>query len=203
VGYVTYVNTTNTPGYELVCNPMDAGTNNTMKGLFPGAPSGTQILIWNASLGSYINATYSSLLGGHWKTNGVNADATIIAPGTGIFISIGGTGKYTNTFLGNVIPFTAVVNNRSIGTGLQLLSSSVPFGDYVTNGATIGITNVASGAQILLWSPATQSFSTYTWSALLGGHWKLNGVNSNPFLNVGQGFFYNSGSPYTWVQTGP
>jgi hypothetical protein len=199
VGYVNYVSKTNTPGYELICNPLDNGSN-TIKNIFPTAPGGSAILVWTGS--GYNTATYSTLLGGHWKTNGVTADNMLLNPGSGFFIQIA-SGVYSNTFVGNVPVQTGVVSNMTFASGYQMLGSLVPYGDYVTNTSTVNITNVAGGTAILEWNVASGGYNTYTWSTLLGGHWKLNGVNSTPFLNVGQGFFFNSPSNYTWQITGP
>lgn len=199
VGYVTYTSSTVSPQFEVIDNPLDTGSN-TIKNVFPSAPGGTQILIWNGS--GYTTATYSTLLGGHWKIAGVTSDSTLIPPGIGVFVSVG-SGVFTNTFVGTVVPWTGGVSNTTENTGLQLVSSLVPYADYVTNSATIGLTNVAGGTQLLLWNKGNQGFDTYTWSTLLGGHWKLNGVNTTPYINVGQGFFLNPASTYVWKQTGP
>ena len=200
VGYVSYINQTNAPGYELICNPVDSGSN-TIKNIFPTAPSGSTISLWTGT--GYLTATYSSLLGGHWKTNGVTADTMLLSPGTGFFIQIAGSSSYTNTFVGTVQPWTGVSTNFSMGTSAQLVSSLVPYGDYVTNSSTINLTNPASGTTITTWNVAASGYQTYTWSSLLGGHWKLNGVNNTPFINVGQGFFFQPAATYTWTQTGP
>jgi len=200
VGYVTYVSTTNAPGYEVINNPL-VGSTNTLKGLFPTAPGGTQILLWNGS--GYTTAIFSALLGGHWKTNGVTADDTAINPGTGMFVSVAGTVPYTNTFVGNVLAPTATPVTNTIPAGLQLVGAQVPYSGDVTNTAALNLVGVTGGTQILIWNSANQSFDTYIWSALLGGHWKLNGNNVDPIIGVGQGFFLNVAAPYNWVQTGP
>jgi hypothetical protein len=118
-------------------------------------------------------------------------------------IQIAGTGKYTNTFVGTVVPATGVVTNRSVGAGYQLVSSLVPYGDLVTNVTTLNITNVVGGTQILKWNLAAQTYDIYTYSTAFGGHWKLGAANNTPSMNVGEGFFFNSTTPYKWTETGP
>jgi hypothetical protein len=178
--------------------PVDSGSN-TIKNIFPTAPAGSSIILWQN--GGYLTATYFTAGGGHWKTNGVVADLTLIPPGTGFFIQA--ASKFTNTFVGSVTPQTGVTATSVIPAGYQLIGSLVPYGDYVTNTTTLDITNVVAATAILEWSPSTQSFATYSWSAAGGGHWKLNGVNTVPQLTPGQGIFFNSPSTYNWVQKGP
>jgi len=201
VGYVTYTSAHNAPSFEVINNPLDAGTNNTLKGLFPSAPGGSQILLWNGA--GYNTASFSALAGGHWKTNGVTADATIITPGTGLFVSISGTAILTNTFVGNVVAPTATLVTNTIPAGLQLIGSQSPYSGDTTNTVALNLVGIAGGTQVLLWNTTSQAFDTYTFSALAGGHWKLGGVNTPLLINVNQGFFFNAAAPYNWVQTGP
>jgi len=200
VGYVTYVSAHNAPNFEVINNPL-SGATNTVKGLFPTAPGGSQLLLWNGA--GYDTAVFSALGGGHWRTNGVLADDKVISPGTGLFISVAGVNPYTNTFVGNVAANTATTVTNTIGSGLQLIGSFVPYSGNVTNTTALNLVGTAGGTQVLLWNAGTQAFDTYTWSALAGGHWKLGGVNTDLIINVNQGFFLNAAAPYNWVQTGP
>jgi hypothetical protein len=198
VGYTTYVTQTNSPGYELYSLQLDSGSN-TIKNIFQTAPATAQVIVWQN--GGFNIATYSSALGGHWKTNGVTADNMIIAPGAGFFIKT--PSPFTNIFLGSVTPSTGVTVNNTIASGYQLVGSQIPYADAITNPATINIVGVPATTQLIKWSPTTQGFNIYTWSTALGGHWKLNGVNNTPSLAVNEGFFFNSPSNYVWTQTGP
>jgi hypothetical protein len=200
VGYVNFVSSTNAPAYEVINNPLDNGVN-TLKSLFPSAPGGTSILIWRGA--GYDTAVFSAAQGGHWKTNGVTADNALIPVGTGLFVSVSGTSILTNTFVGNVVVPTGTTATNTVGGGLQLVGSAIPYADFVTNPATINISGVVGGTSLLLWNKGNQGFDTYTWSAAQGGHWKLNGVNTTPFLNVNQGFFFDSAAAYNWAQTLP
>jgi len=93
-----------------------------------------------------------------------------------------------------------VSHTNTLAAGYQLVSSLVPYADYVTNAGTVNIVGVAGGTTITEWSLGTQSYNTYQFTA---GHWKLSGVNNTPFLNPAQGFFFNAAAPYNWTQVGP
>ena len=193
VGYVNYANTTNSPGYELIANPLDTG-NNVLTNVFAKPPGGSTLTIWTGS-GFGLTAQFSA---GHWKTNGINADNFVLNPGTGVFASW--AGAYSNTFVGTVDPLVGLSSTNTVAAGYQLVSSLAPYADYVTNTATINITGVVGGTTITEWVPSTQSYNTYQFSA---GHWKLGGVNNTPQLGIGQGFFFNAAAPYNWTQVGP
>jgi len=191
VGYVNFVSSTVSPKFEMICNPLDNGTN-TVASLFPAPPGGTSLQLWSGSAFSTI--TYAPKLGG-WGANG----SLVINPGKGVFISVGGTSPYTNTFVGNVVPNTGLNGTNVIGTGFQTASSLVPYTDSVTNTSTINLV-VPGGTQLQAWNPVSQTFNTFTYSPKLGG-W----TPSVPVLSVGQGVFIQntSGGPINWVETGP
>jgi hypothetical protein len=123
----------------------------------------------------------------------------VIPPGVGFFISIGGSGILTNTFVGNVTPNTGLLATNVIGTGFQALSSMVPYADSVSNTSTVNLV-VPGGTAVDTWNSGSQGFTTYTYAPKAGG-WSP----SVPTVGVGQGVFIqnNSGSPINWVQTGP
>jgi hypothetical protein len=198
VGYINYVSTTVTPQYEMIDNPLDNGTN-TLTSIFPTPPGGTKIQLWQPGSGTFMSIGFS---GGHWKTNGITVDNSItIPPGVGFFIQIGGTGIYTNTFVGTVVPNTGLNATNAVNTGFQAVSSSLPMSDNITNTATINLIT-PGGTQIQRWSTASQTFVPVGFS---GGKWKTGGVATNVVLNLPEGFFIqnNSGAPINWVQTGP
>ena len=198
-GYVVSTTITNNPGYQLYSVPLDSGSN-TLKNLFPSAPAATEIIVWQN--GAYNIATYNTALGGHWKTNGVNADLMQMPVGTGYFVQT--LSPFTNTFSGSVDPYTGVsVTNTYAASTYVLIGSEIPYSDAVTNTATINLTGVAGNTTIYKWNNASQGFDIYTWTTPLGGHWKLNGVNAVPTLGVGEGFFFNPNATYNWVQKGP
>jgi hypothetical protein len=190
VGYVNYTSQTSTPKFELIDNPLNNGSN-TISSLFPTPPGGTTLDVWQPG-GGFASYSYTKL--GGWGANG----SVVLNPGVGFFIQVGGTGIYTNTFVGTVSPVTGTTATNVIGTGFQALSSMVPYSDSVSNTATINLI-VPGGTALDVWSVAGQNFSSYTYTKL--GGWSP----SVPVLNVGQGVFIqnNTANPVNWVQTGP
>jgi hypothetical protein len=198
VGYSTYISQTTTPSFELICNPLDNGTN-TLASVLPTPPGGTSVQIWQPSTGSFLLDTYTTAKGWHTNATAQSGASVLVAPGTGFFVSWG-SGPYTNTWIGNVDPAVGVMETNVLAAGFTCDSSTVPYADIATNGATIDLP-LPGGNQVQLWNVGNQSFDLYVFS---GGKIKLNGVQTNILLNVGQGFFYNNNStPLNWVQTGP
>src|SRR5450631_4220979 len=79
VGYVNFVSVTNSPGFQMICNPLDNGTN-TVASLFPNPTPGTQLQVWNgATWGSF---SYTKF--GFWGTHAND----LIQPGVGFFIQV-------------------------------------------------------------------------------------------------------------------
>jgi len=194
---VGYVNQTAANGvFALQANPLDNGTN-TLASLFPSVPPATTVQTWDPVAGSF---TLYKFLAGHWKNGTVVSDTVQILPGQGFFITPGGSVPYTNTFVGNVVaaPGSSVTN--TVGTGLHLVGSLVPYADYVTNTATINLP-VAPATTLQTWDPIGQQFVLYKF---LAGQWKIGTTPAVPQIAVGQGFFL---SPPTvanvWVQTLP
>jgi hypothetical protein len=113
---VGYVNVPLNVGYNLICNPLDNGTN-TISSLFPNAQEGD--VVFTASAGVFTESDFSF---GSWS-----ADLKL-APGTGLFYHA--TVKGTNTFVGNVL--TGNLTNN-IPAGFTLVSSQVPVSDTLPN----------------------------------------------------------------------
>jgi hypothetical protein len=191
VGYVNYISSTSSPKFEMIANPLDNGSN-TIASVFASPPGGTSLQLWNGA--GFTGYTYSPKLGG-WGANG----SVLIPPGVGFFISVGGSGVYSNTFVGQVDPQTGLKVTNVIGTGFQALASMVPYSDSVSNTATVNLT-VPGGTVLQEWNNTSQAFVGYTYSPKLGG-WQP----SVPVINAGQGVFIqnNTASPVNWVQTGP
>jgi len=187
--------------FTLLANPLDNGTNSLVS-LFPAIPGASTIQIWNGS--GYDAYKFSA---GHWKnldpSHNTNADNFVISPGVGFFINVGGVNPYTNTFVGNVVGPSGNNVTNTVGTGLQLVGSLVPYADYVTNTASVDLT-VAGATTLQTWDPIGQQFVFFKFTA---GSWKLNGNAATPqapFITPAQGFFL---APPTvsnvWVQASP
>jgi len=184
VGYVNQVAAPNV--FSLVANPLDNGAGNVLTNVFVGAPGASVVQVWNPSAGTF---DVYKLQAGHWKnlTTLTNADNLVIAPGTGVFITPAGSNPYTNTFVGNVVaPVGGSVTN-TVQPGAQLVSSLIPYADYVTNTATFNLT-VAGATVLQQWDPVGQQFVVFKFQA---GHWVNLGTSLQqvPMIGVGEGFF--------------
>jgi hypothetical protein len=176
VGYVSITNTANI--FALWALPLDSGSNN-LTGLFPTAPNGSQVQVWNGS--GFQGATKN--LTGNWSTN------LVLTPGQGFFVKFPTTG--TNTFVGNVaVPVGGSVTN-SLGAGLfALVGSPIPYTDNLT-GTNLNL-KLANGSQIQIWDGSGYQGSTKN----LTGNWSTNLV-----ITPGEGFFLKSATATNWVQT--
>lgn len=178
--------------YALWSNPLDTGGDNTITNLFPTAPNGTSIRVWNGS--SYVGSQKSF---GSWNTN------LVLAPGTGFWIKYPlASGVVTNTFVGNVKLEQSNgsgggTNNTTITTTFQLLGSKAPFGGTITNSDSIGVGTLnlgaalANGSQVRIWNG----------TAYVGAQKSFGTWNTNLSFNVGDGFWVrvNAGSS-NWTQ---
>jgi hypothetical protein len=174
VGYVSVTNAANQ--FTLLANPLDAG-NNTLTNLFPSAPNGTLVEIWN---GTGFTPSTKSFAG--WTVN------LTITPGQGFFIKFPTDG--TNTFVGNIIvPNGGSVTNTLTAGLFTLNGSPIPYTDTLT-GTNLNLPQ-ANGTLVETWNgttyvPATKSFAGWT---------------VNPTIQPGQGFFLKPTASGTWVQS--
>lgn len=186
VGYVN-VATTVPNQFALIANPLDNGTNN-ITSLFPTAPNGTVIQVWN---GIGFQSAQRSF--GNWSTN------LALPPGKGFFIKYPlASGIVTNTFVGNVL----VENPNGTGGGtnttalpvvFELVGSKFPIGGNLTatGDGTLNLgTVLPNGSVVQVWNgigyqSAQRSF----------GNWSTN-LN----LSVGQGYFVKAKNATNWVQ---
>jgi hypothetical protein len=174
VGYVTVTNAANQ--FALWANPLDAG-NNTLTNLFPTAPNGTLVEIWNGSGFTPATKSFSG-----WTTN-LN-----IPPGTGFFVKFAAAG--TNTFVGSIAVPTGGSYTNALTSGLfTLVGSPIPYTDQLT-GTNLNLPQV-NGTLVEIWNgngflPATKSFSGWT---------------TNLTIGPGVGFFLKPAAAGNWVQT--
>jgi len=176
---VGYVNVTNGAAqYALLSLPLDTGSNN-LTGLFPSAPNGSQVLIWNGA--GYQGAQKSF---GNWNTN------FNLSPGQGFFIKFPASG--TNTFAGSVaVPVGGSVTNSFAANVYALVGSPIPYSDNLT-GTNLNL-QLANGSQVLIWNSSSQSYQ--------GAQKSFGNWNTNLLIVPGEGFFVKSSSATNWVQT--
>ena len=185
---VGYVNTVIQGGgaYNLLCNPLNNTTGNTLTNLFSGPQANTsQVLKWDPAAVDF-SAIQPSYGGGKWDQN------VPLNVGEGFFyVNQGAT--FTNTFVGDVVQgsFTNVL----VGAGsYNAVGASVPQGGNFTN-AISGLTP-ANTDQVLKWSPTLVDFDPIQ-PAFGGGVWSPSALTINP----GEGFFYvRQGATVNWVR---
>jgi len=180
---VGYVNTTFVPGTTAFENPLLAADNH-LSALFPTAPDGSYVSLWNAGAQAYFLASiYSSGTG--WS---INYD---LEPGTGALFYSTAASSFVTTFVGTVLNHDGTVAPGGgypppfYGTGLYLLGDKAPVQATGTDifhnilGRLPGV-----GEQLERWNVTSQAFDTYTYEG--GGTW-----NVTPTLNYGEAAFFN------------
>jgi len=179
---VGYVNVSLPAGQlVLLSNPLDDGTN-TVTSLGAALANKSTVQIWNGT-----GYTASSKGAGVWTTN------LSIPVGTGFFVK--SQTAITNTFVGNVVPFSGISITNSLPAGqLVLVGSTVPFsgGNLTDTNVNIG-PSLANKSTIQVWNG-----TGFTASSKGAGVW-----TTNLSLAVAQGFFVKSQTAASWVQTAP
>ena len=173
---VGYVNQVIPPGFSMIANQLDTGTN-TLANLFPSAlPTGTTVYKFTGT-GYSEESVY---IPGGWT------DPTLtLNLGEGAFIYNSGTSPITNAFIGTVWQGT---NNVTVPAGFSMQSYLVPIvGGLSTNFSY----PAANGDQIYVWNTSGNTFVEYAYAA----GW----IPSEPIINVGQAFFISRGAATNWV----
>jgi len=198
VNAVGYVNTTLTPGYNLVSNPLNAA-DNSIAALFGNSlPSQSKVYTFDGATGFTIY-TYV-VLGGtpRWTVSGPaplgNETAAKINPGDGVFVKIPGTANVPVTFVGEVAQGTGTTLDNPLPAGLSIKSSKVP----------------QEGTAEALGFPAVNNDKVYKWNSTLnagaGGYdiytkfgtsWQPVAQGA-PVLKVGEAMFVRKGAAAVW-----
>jgi hypothetical protein len=189
VNAVGYVNTPLLPGFNLVANPLDNKTGNTIANLFGNGiqgtiPEGTIIYYYNSTTDNFVSAVYNF---GAFEP-AANA-AQVIPVGEGAFVWNPGTVNLTNTFVGEVAQ--GETSNQTLPQGFSIKASTVPVAGTVT---TLGLPG-ASGDIIYEWNPVTDGYIVTVFDDL-GGGWG----NPAPTIDVGEAFFLFKAAQATWTR---
>jgi hypothetical protein len=194
VNAVGYVNTTLLPGFNLISNPLDNKTGNSVANLFntgmTTVPGGLVVYVYNAVNDTFIVSVNDDLGGGFQPP--ANA-ATEVRPGDGMFVNLPGTANATVTFVGEVPQSTGGTPlSNPLPTGFSIKSSQVPQAGTVT---ALGYTG-APGDVIYKWDAVADRYVSYVFDDL-GGGWQP----SEPTLAVGEAFFLFKSTAGTWNRT--
>lgn len=194
---VGYINVAYPAGqFIMSANPLTTG-NDVLTNVLTSTTGASQISYWTGS--GFATYTYSGPQK-KWLSGATDVSTTPLPVGLGFFIKAGGSG-FTNTYVGTIIASTGGgTATNSLVTGLQPVGEKIPYGDVVTNAATVNLT-VGGASQLQIWNPVSQTYdSTYTYSG--PQHvWKQNSVTVNPSISPAQAFFINPSAATNWVQT--
>jgi len=181
VNAVGYVNTTLSPGFTLVSNPLDnkATGGNQVKSLFAGLAGGTQIFVFNNATGAYATAQVDEFSG---EITGAAANSEVL-PGNGVFVRVDAAA--TVTFVGEV---PAGNLSNPIPQGFSIKASQVP----QAGTATALEFPAAEGDQIFVFNEATQAYVTSTYSF---GEW-----DRVPSIDVGEAVFVRTDAAKNWTR---
>lgn len=190
VNAVGYVNVTvKNNSFALLANPLNQPTN-SIAAVLPDVPKGTKVYAINKTSGQF--DTFTKLPSGIWS-----GDATL-APGVGFFVKApNGTNDLSITFVGEV-PQTTDTTPLTITypVGFSLVGSIVPqAGKLETD---LGFT-AANGDKVYRFDAATSGYTTSTshgnkaWTGGITGE-------TEPFINVAQGFWLNAKAGGTWTR---
>ena len=191
VNAVGYVNTTLVPGFNLISNPLDAGTgNNTVGKLLSNIqgtiPTGLRAWTFNTTTGAFASpANYVNAAVGF---SPASARDTVVVPGDGMFVHNPSAANLTVTFVGTVMQGDLV---NPLPKGFSVKSNQVPqagkpdsFGLQGTTGDRIYKFDKVAGTYK---SPSSFVNAAVGWSP------------ASPVIDVGEAFFmYRATSAGTW-----
>jgi len=192
VGYVNQPLSAN--AYSMLTAPLSSSPTNNAEQVLPSLQTGDSVLVWNGA--GYNVSVYIGP--GSWidGTSGNPVNAPLLPPGEGFFYQTGSGSAETNTFTGTVFTtnsitlpansYTMVGSTPPVGGSIESTNYSLPF---------------QTGDSVLFWNGSGYTVSVF----IADGNW-IDGTSGNPVpvptLNVGQGFFYQtgSGSAEVWNQ---
>lgn len=185
---------TNNPGTNaLLANQFDVPSGNTLDGLFnvngTGAmidgtplPDGSIVSKWDAASQTYLNYTWNDASG--WRDESDNPAGTVtLNPGEGAFLTTGS--PLTVTFVGTVRSGNLTTPLTQTGK-YYLISAQLPKAGGLQSELNF---TPHTGDQTLVWTGVGYSGTTY-----INGTW----VGGQPMINVGQAFFWRSGTTNNW-----
>jgi hypothetical protein len=182
---------TNSPGLNaLVANQFDEPNGNTLDGIFKPAnqisgelplPAGTVVTKWDTVAQAYDYYTWS---GTSWGGNG----GITLNPGEAAYIV-----NLTNYPV--LVTFAGLVREGELSLAIstnQLASSILPKAGLIQS--TLGY-SPNNGDKVFIWTG-----SGYVQHNYIASSDKWTGVNGEPVLNVGEGFFIEPAATNLWIE---
>jgi hypothetical protein len=189
VNAVGYVNKPLRPGYTLLSNPLNTGSN-TVTQVLPSVPLGTRLFRYANSSFSIVNYDLDDNNVAGWDNPNI-----VLAPGEGFFLQNPRSTNVTVTFVGEV-PSGTLVN--PLPAGFSLKASVVPQSGILDMSPTGLQFPATDGDRIYRWTGTTYQIANYTRddNNVLG--WD-NPPVATP--EVGEGFFIFTPGAKTWTRT--
>jgi hypothetical protein len=191
VNAVGYVNTTLLPGFNLISNPLDNKTGNTIANLFGTGvqgtiPGGLTIYYFNATTDSFVSTAWDDIDNAFLPA--ANAQQAI-PPGEGAFVFNPGNANVTVTFVGEVPQGAA--SNSQLPQGFSIRASTVPAGGPIT-----GMQFPAAPGDIIYeWNPTTDAYVSNSFDDI-DNAW----LPAVPNIDVGEAFFLFKNAAATWTR---
>jgi len=184
VNAVGYVNLVLPVGFSIISNPLNnTGSGNNVTNLFAGGADGMTVYKYNGTF----KTTSFDALGGTWSDNTIT-----LVPGEAVFVKVPTGGKFTNTFVGEVMSGSLT---NPIPVGFSLRSSQVPqAGKLQTDLGYVP----SDGDSVYQFDSTTQKYKPTASYDGLGGVW-----SAEPNIAVGEGFWIKSFATATrnWTRT--
>jgi hypothetical protein len=201
---VGYVNVTLFPGFNMIADQLQSGTN-TIGNLINDASGYYDHMVvykWTGTgfQSDTANSAVSSFAD-NWIANGV----ITLNPGEAAWLKNPNSTNVTITFVGTVPQGT--LNTTIAGpNAFSMISSQVPQGgDLATD---LGFTNFNQGDTMYVFNPTNQAYKVYNYNTNTGNSGfgsNFTGGTGDPILAVGQGFWYKTGASApattTWSRT--
>jgi len=200
---VGYVNVTLYPGFNMVADQLQSGTN-TIGSLINDATGQYDKMVVFKWTGTGFQSDTANSLISTFADNWINGGVITLNPGEAAWIKWTNTTLATLTFVGTVPQGT--LNTTIAGNAsFSMISSQVPQGgDLATD---LGFTNFNQGDTMYVFAGSNQSYKVYNYNTNTGNSGYLQnftGGTGDPILAVGQGFWYKTGvgAPLTtWSRT--
>jgi hypothetical protein len=191
VNAVGYVNTDLVPGFNLISNPLNNTTGNTIQNLFGTGiqgtiPDGMVVYYFNPNTDQFVSAAYDSLDGAFLPA--ANA-GQVVAPGDGVFVFVPGAAGVRVTFVGEVPQGAA--SNQQLVQGFSIKGSTVPQAGTVTQ-----LQFPSSPGDIIFeWDAANDRYVSNAFDDI-DNAW----LPAVPNIGVGEAFFLFKNTAATWTR---
>jgi hypothetical protein len=195
VNAVGYVNTDLVPGFNLISNPLDNKTGNTIKNLFTtglqgGIPNQFTVYHFDPVTDEFVSTSYDDIDLAFSEPGA----SVVIPPGTGMFVFVPqSAGAKRVTFVGEVPQGAA--SDQQLPQGFSIKASTVPVSGTVT---ALGLP-AAQGDTVYEWDKVGQAYVSASYDDI-EGTWLRNGQPAVPQIDVGEAFFLFKRAAATWTR---